>query len=860
MKRSFQGLLGSGIAALLCAAAVSAAEPVPVLDFDFSKFDGKQVKDAAGSGMKLVLGESASVKDGALILTPSSDSFAAADQAAFKAWAKKLDTREIAAAFWIRFDKTLFGGPSNSKVASLGLFDCYRADDGTITVKLFTKKTELLKPVEMKSTFKSELGKWYHVEFSYSMNERRYKLYIDGKFQVENDQLMLPEIAVGDLKLGSGFRGAVKDLKFYDAALPSEELAISKAAPADYDKLSASARGIVSGTKNPFLKAWANELAKRAAAYKADKTVTIAAYKRLANAISNAQVLAAGIADSQNTIADKAVTAYVTPATTQALYLPDDLPENGKLSNKIEMIMAQDEFESASVVVVPFKPVKGFTFKMSDLRNGNSVIKGSDVDIRLVKRWFRTGGAWMSYHVDLYMRVLTPDMLLHDDSLVKVDEFRKLNYLKMRYPGGEKYADVSRYLYDRQWMDGYMLDCFYDAPTLQPMDLNEAGRNQQFIVTVRAKKDTAPGFYDGKLQMLADGRDAGTLNVTVRVLPFVLPQPASYTDTSKRYISHVNSYDGVPATLQNAMDHNLMDLSNIGGSVDRLKTAVKIGYPMDIMFDTPQTADASFGGPKEKITPALRKRMDDMILAPFLRWQKRFEKITGIKDYTVYRCQTSEASWYGAISSGPDELSVLLNQYTHFKLFSHGMTKALPYFSPGIYDMNSASGLNKEFAEIWHSVGGRSINYAFPFPGPENPGLMRRAMGLELYKAFLYDGHMMHGYVGRQFNEFTKYPGGDGDYRTFCIAYAQKDGCINRIAIVGCREGYDDVRYATMLKKQAEDVLKTSKDELVRREAKRQLAWLQRVDGNTMDMDAFRVNAQVRIMALMNLIKERKGK
>ena len=540
MKRSIYGLFGSGLAVLFCAVAAAAAEPVPVLDFDFSKSVNGIVKDGAQSGLSLKLGPDAKIEDGALILNPSGGSFAAADQAAFKAWAKKLNTREIAASFWIRFDKSLFGGLSNAGTASLGLFDCSLDKDGHIAVTIFPKKTEFIKPVVMKSLLTAEPGKWYHVEFAYSMNERRYKLYIDGKFQMENDELIIPVPDIRELKLGNGFRGAVRSLKFYDAALPSEELALSDASDADYDSLREKAAKTAAAAKNPDLKNWASSLAARAAAYKVDKSTTIAAYKRLVKAVDNAAVVADGIADPAKAVADKPVTAYVTPVTTQALYLPYDLPENGKLTNKLNIVMAQDEFESASVIVFPFKPVKNFTLRMGDLKCGNSVLKGSDAEIKIVKRWFRTGGAWMAYHVDLFMRVLTPDLLLNDDKTIRVDEFRRTNQMLMHYPGGDKYQEVSDYRYERFWLDGVLREFFYDAPTLQPLDLTEAGRNQQYIITFRAPKGTAPGFYKGKLEMLADGKDAGSLDVTLRVLPYELPVARTYYNTDKLYVSHIN--------------------------------------------------------------------------------------------------------------------------------------------------------------------------------------------------------------------------------------------------------------------------------------------------------------------------------
>ncbi|MBO5680218.1 MAG: hypothetical protein J6T08_00750, partial [Lentisphaeria bacterium] len=590
---------------------------------------------------------------------------------------------------------------------------------------------------------------------------------------------------------------------------------------------------------------------------KADRTtISIAAYKRWKNAIKNAEQIA-----KEEDLKNEPVKMIVTPATTQALYLPYDRPES--IGNSVELVMAKDEYESASVIAYPLVPVKNFTIRMTPLRDGSRVLPAPD--IKLVKRWFRTGGAWMSYHTDLYARLLTPDMLLNSDKLVKVDEFRRTNQVLMKYPTGEKYQDVSDFGYSRQWLDGGLEHYFTDAPSLQPLDLTESGRNQQYIITCHAPADATPGIYSAMLEMLADGKKIGFIPVRIRVLPFTLPQPAAYDDTDKTYLSHVNSHDGLEKNLINAKQHNLMHLSRVASTPERIRQAIKNGYPLEIIFDMVvrryNLGNMIFDGPVSAWTKEVDEQLERIALLPYLRFQKMLKKYGNLdpKDYIVYRCQTSETSSYGAINLHPDRLSNVLREKTSVRLFSHGMSDALPTFSPGVYEMDSAaSHITADVSRIWHSFGGRSITYAFPFPGPENPGLMRRAVGLELYHTQRADGHMMHGYVENQLNEFTKYPGGDGDYRTFCLAYSSGDSCINRIAIIGCREGYDDVRYATLLKRQALAALK-SKHVLIVREATRQLVWLERIDGRKMDMDAFRTGAQYRILTLMNLINQLEG-
>jgi hypothetical protein len=173
-------------------------------------------------------------------------------------------------------------------------------------------------------------------------------------------------------------------------------------------------------------------------------------------------------------------------------------------------------------------------------------------------------------------------------------------------------------------------------------------------------------------------------------------------------------------------------------------------------------------------------------------------------------------------------------------------------------DMDSTTHIKKEWADRWHVAGGRIMNYANPFPGAENPAWFRRRIGLQMYKAN-YDGQMLHGYVANFWNEFAEWPGGDGNYRHFGMVYPQKNGIINTLAIGGAREAYDDVRYATKLQTLAL-AHRDSKDIRVAREARRQLIWLERLDGEKADLDAFRIGAVHRILTLLDLIQLRGGK
>ena len=192
------------------------------------------------------------------------------------------------------------------------------------------------------------------------------------------------------------------------------------------------------------------------------------------------------------------------------------------------------------------------------------------------------------------------------------------------------------------------------------------------------------------------------------------------------------------------------------------------------------------------------------------------------------------------------------------KVFAHGWHNNLPY-AGDIQDMQSVVGIDAEHAKGWHAGGGALINYSDPFPGQENPVWFRRRIGLRMYKAG-YDGQMLHGFVNPRapWNEFAYDGGGDGNYRNFCMVYMQQDSFICTLALEGYREAFDDIRYATRLRQLAL-ANRDSKDNDLSRESRRQLLWLENLDGSTADLDMVRFGLIDRIWLLQDMIKAHKG-
>ena len=119
-------------------------------------------------------------------------------------------------------------------------------------------------------------------------------------------------------------------------------------------------------------------------------------------------------------------------------YLPDSDPPGGVETNILSAAAARGEIESLSFVVVPGSDLPQVDFRPSALQGPDGVsIPASAADFAQVKVWYRAGGRWWnSWAGAVDKPELINEMILHDDTLVKVDETEKVNYLRGDYPSG----------------------------------------------------------------------------------------------------------------------------------------------------------------------------------------------------------------------------------------------------------------------------------------------------------------------------------------------------------------------------------------------------------------------------------------
>ena len=123
---------------------------------------------------------------------------------------------------------------------------------------------------------------------------------------------------------------------------------------------------------------------------------------------------------------------YVIPPISDEKVLPTTTISSSYLSNEISVRACPGEFIPASFVIrATGEDIANVTPASTDLiGSSGGYIDSNNVDIHVVKCWYQHGERYNEPAYDPDAKVLTPELLLKDDSLVNVT-------------GGENYLKVS---------------------------------------------------------------------------------------------------------------------------------------------------------------------------------------------------------------------------------------------------------------------------------------------------------------------------------------------------------------------------------------------------------------------------------
>ena len=545
-------------------------------------------------------------------------------------------------------------------------------------------------------------------------------------------------------------------------------------------------------------------------------------------------------------------------ASTKAHPQTRDLP--GRLTSQVAITACRDEYEPVSLVLWAPDDVPSVLPVISNLRTTDGhVIPAANVDIKWVLSWYQAGSAWLGnlpHWFHPFEKKLTPELLVNDPGLVRVDLVNRTNELKLSFSSGPKYKridDPDEKVWWAMWYRGANFPV-KDSAQLLPIDLT-AGLYRQVFVTVRVPEGARTGEYIGSLTLMSDGQQIGRMPFAVRVLPFELAPARTHYDLSKSFDGSIYYFgeirDGDPvitskskteqkfrAELEAMCRHGInapffvlynkvfMQEENEQEFRRHLAIIKEMGFANQPLY----LGDSSLGNstdPKE--LSELKNRVRRIVL---IAREYDFKDVYfyGFDEAKGKRLLSQRSAWKATHEAGG---KIMVSGY-------EGQFKAV---GDVLHVFILAANPSEEDPEPWHKNGFRLWSYGYPQSPAESPDLYRRNYGLLLWRAD-YDGFCPWIFMGGVWNDFPQ------ELRSPNMAYPTLDGVVGTLALSGLREAKDDVRYATTLRlaiKETQDIGNAQSKQL----AAEASGWLNSLNPAMCDLDEARRTMIRYILALI---------
>ncbi len=510
---------------------------------------------------------------------------------------------------------------------------------------------------------------------------------------------------------------------------------------------------------------------------------------------------------------ERCVAYAVRPITNEKVLPVPAVPRAP--SRRLSLAACRGEYEPASFVLYPFTDLAGVQVSATDLNApGGGVLPAGAVDLSAIKCWYQSGSGGM-YPINERKKVLTPELLLKEDALVRVDHEAKENYLRLAFPDGRvQWRWISNPKPTPEENDWSIAGCpVQDARTLQPLDLR-ANTAKQFWVTVHVPGDAHSGIYRGRIEIRTLAGPLCQLPLEVEVLPFDLEQNPLDSSMYCHWCDHIE-FDGpgaIKRTLRSAGQYRRQMENLVAHGVDNPIEGAR--------YD------------KDTLPKILRMRREAGMTGERLYYLGAYTWSPAEQQRHILEVARSfgyqEVYFYGQDEATGDALKAQRAQWEALHALG-GKVMVAGYVGDNFTLMGDIQDLlvcagrpTKEEAARWHGKGHRIFCYAHPQSGIEEPETYRRNYGLLLAQNH-YDGGMTFLYFD-QWNDFNGKP-----YRGHNFVYPTVDGVIDTIQWEGYREGIDDLRYLGTLRKAVADA-ERGPSERAHRDAAEARRFLERID------------------------------
>lgn len=495
---------------------------------------------------------------------------------------------------------------------------------------------------------------------------------------------------------------------------------------------------------------------------------------------------------------------FLLPAITNVKRLPHQLPSDALPGPTMTLTACPGEYESASFGIFALQNLNGIKVTASDLTGPAGTVPASALDLRVVKVWYQAGRNVGFQN----LKLLTPELLLKDDSLVQIDEKRQINILKM----------------DK--------DAMRDADVLQPFAV-PANTFKQCWLTIQVPADAKAGVYRGTITIAPDAGAAFAQPVELTVLPFTLDEPKIIC--SIYYRGRLHKGKPVCNSERKTEEQLLAELKDmVAHGVTNPTVYQGLGPDLERYFQLRQEAGMR-GGPLLFLGGSNPDNAKSVIA---LARKYGFTDVYfyGIDERSGDELRAQRA-WYDRIHAAGGKVFVAGYKDSYEIM---GDVLDLPIFA---HRPDVAMG------EAYHAMGHLIGSYANPQGGVEEPETYRRNYGLGLWKTG-YDCACTYAYqhsFGHSWDDYDHVR-----YRDHEMAYPTVNGVIPTIQWEGYREGYDDLRYLATLENLANKHQRTpgKTGELARATQ----LWMRRLDPAVTPLDEIRAGIIERILALREAI------
>ena len=499
--------------------------------------------------------------------------------------------------------------------------------------------------------------------------------------------------------------------------------------------------------------------------------------------------------------ANRLVDVWVVPPFSTTPILPTDDLGKPPAAPVIQLVAVPGQTETSSFVIRADIKTEPITFKVTPLQGDYGVIESDRLQLRYVKTWLQADGAWREPRIRHRRRnVLIPELLVNDPGLIRVDEERFVNELRVKRGDRIEYIDITTpALHQDPVINSAKSWAVRDAANIQPIQLEEK-RNQQLLVTFRVPMLVMPGRYRGAISAKVS-REAISVSIGVQleVLPFKLaPTDLLYgmyyrgqLDLSQASISsELKTTEQLTVELQDIADHGIAYPTIFQGNSNPVTRARLNVLRSEALLEAYLQRRRAVGFPTDRVfylgIGAAGAAADMVYTRRVLGLMRRY----GYRD--IY--------FYGKDEAAGEDLK---NQRDNWKTVhemggkvfaANNKHDVLAQGMADVLDIAIMAGeLKPEEARKMRKHGvGRVLSYNRPQSAVENPAAFRKNYGYALIGAG-YDGAMIYAYqhgFGSIWNDFDHFR-----FRDHCLTYPTENGVIGTLAWEALRAAIDDVRY-----------------------------------------------------------------